>query len=355
MKLTDQNILIISPEPWEHIQISKHHYAITLAKRNNRVYFLGPPENKYAVNSTSINNLWKVSYKGFPKGFRFYPYALRKRIQDALLHKIEKLSSCVFDIIWSFDNSVFADFDKDRKQLNISHIMDKSQDFLFARAAKTADFNFAVSENILTRQKKYNAQSYLLPHAIDDLFLGEILKDQGTDLPGKNKFKAITFGNFDSPYINWKMAEKIYTYFDSVDFIHFGPNGKISIDAKNVFFPGFKNKKELAALMQVADFLFIFYDFENYPEQLTNSHKILEFLSSGKPVICNPFSDYKKSELLIQCQNFEDYKKAIENTINQPEDNTLKNKRIEYASQNTYNKRIDEVEEILGKFISEFK
>ncbi|QNL22360.1 hypothetical protein HZR84_10550 [Hyphobacterium sp. CCMP332] len=347
MNLTDRNILIISPEAWEHIQISKHHYAIELAKRNNRVYFLGPPENEYAINTTSINNLFKVTYKGFPKGFRFYPKAIRKKIQRSLLEKIEKITGCTLDILWSFDNSVFADFDNERMRLNISHIVDKSQDFLFARAASTADINFAVSENIFNRQKKYNQQSYLIPHAIDELFLKEIIKDSNSDLPGKNKIKALTFGNMNSPYINWKLAEKIYNHFDCIDFIHFGPKPDKAPIAENIYFAGFKDKKDLAVLMSSADFLFIFYDDEKYPEQLTNSHKILEFLSSGKPVICNPFSDYKKSELLIQCHNLEDYKNAIQNTITKSEDVALKQRRIEYASKNTYNKRIEEIEQIL--------
>lgn len=347
MKLTDKNILIISPEAWEHIQISKHHYAIELAKRNNRVYFLGPPENEYAINKTSINNLFKVSYMGFPIGFRFYPKAIRKKIQRSLLEKIEKLTGCPIDILWSFDNSVFADFDKERMQLNISHIVDKSQDFLFARAAGAADINFSVSENILNRQKKYNQQSYLIPHAIDELFLKEISKGSNSELPGKNKLKAMTFGNMNSPYINWKLAEKIYNHFDSIDFIHFGPKPDKALVAENVYFGGHRNKNELATLMNSADFLFIFYDYEKYPEQLTNSHKILEFLSSGKPVICNPFSDYKNSDLLIQCHNFEDFKNAIQNPITRPEDRALKQSRIDYASKNTYKKRIEEIEQIL--------
>ena len=41
--LRNKTILIISPQPWDHIAISKHHYANELAARNNTVYFLEPP------------------------------------------------------------------------------------------------------------------------------------------------------------------------------------------------------------------------------------------------------------------------------------------------------------------------
>src|SRR5215216_5648547 len=42
MKLVNQNILIISNEPWGNIWYSKHNYANELSKKN-KVFFLNPP------------------------------------------------------------------------------------------------------------------------------------------------------------------------------------------------------------------------------------------------------------------------------------------------------------------------
>ena len=41
--LRNKTILIISPQAWGKMFLSKHHYAIELAKRGNAVYFLNPP------------------------------------------------------------------------------------------------------------------------------------------------------------------------------------------------------------------------------------------------------------------------------------------------------------------------
>ncbi len=350
MKLINQHILLISPESWDHIQISKHHYAIELAKKNNKVFFLGPPADDYSIEKTSYSSVYKVGYKGFPKGLRFYPKVLRKLFQNRVIKKLENLADCRFNIIWSFDNSVFTDFNTDQ-YLCISHIVDFSQDFSFERAAKNADINLAVSENIREKQLKYNIHSYKIGHALDDMFLDHSFMKKQCELPGKNRIKALTIGNLKSAYIDWNLAISVYEHFKNIDFVHIGPYGNEKIEKDNVFFIGAKNKSELPGLMQSADFLFIFYDYEKHKDQLTNSHKILEFLSSGKALVCNKFSDYEEVDLLYQCANPEDYFRAIHKVIDKKEDSELVKKRQTFASQKTYGRRLQEIEDIIAQVI----
>ncbi len=40
-----KTILLISPESWGKSFVSKHHYAVELAKKGNIVYFLNPPSD----------------------------------------------------------------------------------------------------------------------------------------------------------------------------------------------------------------------------------------------------------------------------------------------------------------------
>ncbi len=350
MKLSNKSILLISPEPWDHIHISKHHYAIELSKRNNNVYFLGPPSKSYSVHETSYSNVRKLKYKGFPKGIRFYPQFIRRWIQKSIVKNLEKLAGCQFDVIWSFDNSVFIDFENSNSRINISHIVDFSQDFSFTKVAKSADINFAVSENILNKQLNHNTSSYIVRHAIDEIFFDKKHIDQKIKLPGKNDWKAMTFGNLKSPYIDWDLALKIYDNFKNIDFIHAGPYKDNPVHSDNVFYLGPLEKSDLPGMMQQVDFLFIFYDYKNNKQQLTNSHKILECLSSGKPLICNFFSDYQESNLLLQCKVEDDYIKAINSVISNPENTFLKQSRIDFAKANTYHQRLNEIEKILEKF-----
>jgi hypothetical protein len=44
--LKNKTILVISPNNWGTMHISKHHYAIELARLGNSVYFLNPPNQE---------------------------------------------------------------------------------------------------------------------------------------------------------------------------------------------------------------------------------------------------------------------------------------------------------------------
>src|SRR5688572_25831414 len=106
---TGKSVLIISPEPWKHLFVSKHHYAIELSKRN-KVYFLNPPGKKYLFQKTSYGNVWEITYPAFPSGLRFFPRYFQLLWIKRKYNEIQKLVGTKFDCVWSFDNSVFFDF-----------------------------------------------------------------------------------------------------------------------------------------------------------------------------------------------------------------------------------------------------
>jgi hypothetical protein len=112
MQIRGKNILLISPEHWDHIYVSKHHYAIHLANRGNVVFFLNPPStfNSNRVSPTSYPNLSSIDYKGFIAGLRFFPNWLQRYCIRKKFEYLQRLVSVRFDIVWSFDNSVFFDF-----------------------------------------------------------------------------------------------------------------------------------------------------------------------------------------------------------------------------------------------------
>ena len=77
MKLENKVIWILSPNRWGKMKVSKHHYALTLAARNNIVYFIEPPslESSGMViqPSTESKNLFIVSYRPVFRGKNFLP------------------------------------------------------------------------------------------------------------------------------------------------------------------------------------------------------------------------------------------------------------------------------------------
>src|SRR5204862_6214290 len=106
-----KTILIISPQAWGGMFLSKHHYAMELAKRGNRVYFLNPPSTDIKLprgkfleeKPASLPNLIIIHHRlTFPYSLKFrfitiFHYLMRTHIAKlmAFLPSIE--------IVWSFD------------------------------------------------------------------------------------------------------------------------------------------------------------------------------------------------------------------------------------------------------------
>ena len=75
-----KTIIILSPQNWGTMFLSKHHYAVELAKLGNKVYFINPPKDfrfniKTIINiepEGSVENLFIVEHRlNFPYLLKF--------------------------------------------------------------------------------------------------------------------------------------------------------------------------------------------------------------------------------------------------------------------------------------------
>lgn len=347
MKLEGKNILIVSPEPWNHIFVSKHHYAVHLAKRNNKVFFLNPPSINYEIKNSANPNLKVIDYTGFWKGLRYYPKLMRMFNQRIVFNRLQKLANVKFDIIWSFDNSVFFDFDALPKgTLKISHIVDLNQDFETRRAASSADICFGVIPAIVERLKKYNSKSFLVKHGVSIFSTDEQVK-----LPGKRKFKALYFGNLSMPDLNWSLLREAVKQLNEVDFILLGSNHQAvpkELRESAYLLPPVPTNK-LGSYMSSADVLFLFYA-KSYNSNYASPHKVMEYISSGKPIISTYLYGYENSDLIF-CVSDEKWAKMFRNVLLQKSKYfSQKNSedRLNYARRHTYEKQIEKIENIIA-------
>lgn len=360
MKLTNKNILLISPESWNHIFVSKHHYAIHLGNKDNQVFFLNPQTNELSCNSTNFKNVFSIQYEGFIKGLRFMPSFIQRYLIRKKFEMLQSLCQVRFDIVWSFDNSVFFDFSALPKSVYcISHIVDLNQDFEFEKAAKTADICFGVCQPILRKLLAFNRHAFFINHGYnhspENLRLIE--------LQGKNKTKVFYAGNLDIIYIDWSLIEEVINNFPTVDFIFAGPWNNVErknnlLSKDNLYYAGLLKSYELINYYRSADVLAIFYQNQTFNEQLSNSHKMMEYLGSGKMIVATWTEEYKDlaaANLIKMSQKNAEFilnLKLVCDDLKYWNSDKRVEERTDFAMENTYEKQIDLINGLIEQNIN---
>lgn len=358
MELKNKTFLLISPEPWSHLFVSKHHYAIHLGDRGNKVFFLNPPirRSSIKITATEYSGVSSVNYSGFLKGLRFLPQFIQKYLIKRKYEQLEKACGLHFDIVWSFDNSVFFDFSALPKAvLCISHIVDLNQDFQTQTAAQTADICLGTSREICRELITYNSNCYQINHGAP---LSANLKR--FQMPGNNEIKCLYAGNIDIQYLDWELILKLITAYPNIDFIFVGKwelekEKKKLLSYNNFFYLGIVHATELIAYYQSADILLITYLFSKYPEQLSNPHKLMGYLASGKMVVASWTAEYEelyKKDLILMAKNHFNYLTIFDLTVKDLDywnSSSKQAKRIAFALDNTYDKQIDKIEKLLDQ------
>ncbi len=357
MKLQNKNILLISPEPWEHIFVSKHHYAAHLAKRGNKVFFLNPPSKETTCSTTAFENLHSVNYRGFTPGLRFLPSFVQRHLIAMKFEELQKLCKAKFDIVWSFDNSVFFDFSALPKNVySISHIVDLNQNFQFKKAAKTADICLGVINKIVKKQWKHNKNAHLISHGV------QVFKEfiEPSVLPGINSIKCLYIGNLSMRFIDWEIFYQCASRHRNVDFICLGSDDLRAINKQkekfkvlfNAYFLNEVPAVELPKYLAGANILLLAYQPQYYKEYAT-PHKMMEYLASGKMILATWTAEYEKlleKGMLAMAKDrleyLENFNSIIQHIENWNSDEKVQ-KRRRFALENSYEKQIEYIERIL--------
>jgi hypothetical protein len=351
-----KTILLISPEPWQWQYVSKHHYAITLSKLGYKVYFLNPPKQNLKVIKilkTDYKDIYEIESPQVFKGLRFLPKFLRVYLENNWLKNLEKLIDAKIDIVWLFENSRFYNMEFAKDRLKIYHQVDSNQNFHIKEAASSADICFCVTDYIKRDLLPYNKKVFKIPHGIN--FTNEKVSLSKVQLDNFNtdKINVAYIGNLDMVYINeqviYNMASKnpnvLFHFIGS--FSDDGALYKVCKDLKNVIWWGRVESKLIPTILENVDMTLLVYRVEEYPEQLANSHKILEYFYSGKVTVATYTDEYKdKRELLEMVDNSDDYiqkfKEVVDNLAfyNSKE---KQQKRVDFAKENSYEKHLEKI------------
>lgn len=377
MEFNNKTIIIVSQQDWGKMFISKHHYAVELAKRGNRVYFMNSPEKtdtlakgEIVIEETGIKNVSVIKHRFF------YPYIIKhkaKRLHAFLLKfhlgKIFDKIAVPVDIVWSFDvsNTIpLASFPG--KYFKIFMPVDEPAMPGGAVAAQSARVMFSVTTEILDKYRDYNIPKLFVNHGVQERFLNQqpVLNNTGLVQVGIS-------GNFLRADVDWislrQMIENnpnvIFNFWGAFDLKSSNLSDKTArnnnpqkdklLKMGNVKVHGVVGSEELSKGLMEMDCFLICYDIDKDPSGGTNYHKILEYMATGKVIVANNTTTYKTRRNLVEMPVERNnsalpalFDKVINNLgyYNSLEKQAL---RIAYARQHTYPKNIERIERFINE------
>lgn len=370
----DKQIIILSPQSWNHIHVSKHHYAKELAILN-KVYFISAPLTKfgwkYKWYSPEKNpNLEVLDFKiPLVNRIKFYWPALYRKIVKRRLFTILKERAGYANICIDF--GCYAEFDTLKNFPAHFKIFFPVDDKNFITGdARCADMVLSVSKNITEKFLVQRKQCFYINHGLSNEFSEVSKKILATPIYIPNKPLCFGYaGNIFSTYLDFDIFEKIIRQNEDIRFILYGDtkfNAESPVhkkwyaflkQSKNVELKGILKPIDLAKAYTGLDGFVLCYkpDYIHYHGE--NSHKILEYLSTGKIVISTHISIYEKSLLFSMSQrnHNEELINIFSNVIQKIEaynsENLIK-QRIEFALDNSYKRQIDRIEKMILKILS---
>lgn len=377
MPLKNKTILVISPQAWGQMFISKHHYAITLANMGNKVYFLNPPELTtrkkpgaiQITTSCTHHNLFLIDHTlKFPFLLKFHAIRLFHLLMRYHVRNILTKIGGPVDIVWSFDQGNLFPFRLfDEKSFKIFQPVDEPANPEAIRAAEGSNIILSVTQEILEKYDRFKQPRHLINHGIGTDFLSPVA-------PSKHKKNIhVGFsGNLLRPDIDREILLKVIHQNPHITFECWGTysasNNNIGgsedegtrdfirqLRQQGVILHGPTATGKLAGELHRMDAFIICYDVNKDQSKGTNYHKIMEYLSTGKVIIANNVSAYRNKPELVQMissRGDNDSYPAFFNTIIQNLDHhnspALQRRRKEYARLNSYINQVNKIEKIIG-------
>ncbi|NDC78987.1 MAG: hypothetical protein EBZ67_14135 [Chitinophagia bacterium] len=379
-----KTVYIISLERWGVMKISKHHYAMELAARGCRVYFIESPD--LSVKGVRIEpcadhpNIRIVRYGPVTRGRRFLPgflYALLVRWQVRLL--VDAIGPRP-DVVICFRGDVFDDLQRFGASLNIYFVADLptlSPKPALPEELASADLILAVSKSICRKLTDAGYKVSRINHGLQPVF-----EDMAKRLelpisasgPTNRRPPAVIgySGNLLIDCVDRDAMLEVIRSHPGLRFIFWGncrtddsnlfglmDDGAEAFlnalrEAPNVTLRGPVPAAQLAEEMRECDLFWICYLRPGItPRDNSNTHKILEYLATGKPVISRTVSDYTDTGLLhmLPDERADDYPAFFSQVLeglSAGEDPGIVEKRIHWALDNTYTRQLDRIEAMVN-------
>ena len=370
-------IFIFSPERWGLMKLSKHHYAISLAAKGHQVYFFEPgwPQRQQDEVEQLLPNLYLVQYKLRARGRDKLPgwlYSILLRREVAYWQTLVKAKP---DIIWFFETERLNRLPYFHNTLKIFHPVDFFKTVFLAHKPHI-DICFSTIQKQVLQLHQLGYKAHFVNHGLSEEFVTYATKRLQQTMAAtqpKHILQAGYVGNLLSEPPDRVMMQQIISGHPDIQFHFWGqydPNGSNLFNylfpevlefidflkaQPNVQLHGSVNTTTLAAAMQQMDLFWICWNVTrpgNMWNKDTNPHKIIEYLSTGKPVVAHFMEHYKNLPLLYMTSTIENhtyeavFNKAVD-AVRNGEPKKHVEDRIRFALDNTYQKHIEQIFSLL--------
>lgn len=377
--LTGKTILIISPQDWGTMRISKHHYALELAKRGNRVYYLNPPDQQGKMEKGAIQIDLLAGHRGMNivRHRLFFPYWLKFKAMPVfhwlIRYQVKKILHCLEeepDIVWSFDIGNLYPFSCfPEKAVKIFHPVDEPLQPEAIRAAQGAAVIFSVTREILDKYQQFPVPKQFFHHGVSQDFLDAL----DLSSPKKNGAPRVGYaGNLLRDDMDRPTLLAIVQQHPEIEFHFFGSyelkqtniggteneESRSFIDQLKSFaqvkLHGVLGQEKLAKAFAGIDAFLVCYDINKDQSKGTNYHKLMEYLATGKVIIANNITTFSKEPGLIRMTDSRTNNQQLPALFTTVMDNlSFENNaanmkyRRDFAIQNTYQHQLQRIEQAL--------
>lgn len=299
---------VISPQPWTGFQVSKHHYTRALADRGWRVVFVDPPfdlghSGQIELTATEVPGVSNLRYQ------TFFPYRLKfhaRPLFDLLMRRQARRLVQVAgrpDLVWDFDNAYqFRDLTAFGAGTTLFHLVDDVS--VPGLGTKRADHVFYLHRSFPENAGGQVRSQGQIGHGLSRVHAGAAAA--AFDPPPRAGPPHLGFvGNLGATWLDWTAVAEMLRRHPNARFTFWGPMpAQPCSELARIIahpatrFPGLTLPERILADAEDVDLWLAPFRTELMPGGALNSHKILEYLATGRAVASTRLEAYEGNPLV---------------------------------------------------------
>lgn len=357
------------------MRLSKHHYATTLAHNGSKVYFLEPAIKglKHVQQEVIKPGLTVIRYPMIARGWGKLPGFIFELLSKIEMKQLIKQIGYP-DVVWCFDPLRLVQMTTFKKSLKIYHPVDQFDKMLLRKYKIKPDICFSTMNSEVDMLRKNGLNAFLIWHGLSNEFKNlalkrlEQLKSGSFNIDAGAQIDVGFCGNLGGDAIDRSVMRKVIVTNPDCLF-HFWGKFDVKDDAEKMEFVAFLQQQpnvklygavqpeELATYLQEMKMFWVIWRNDGHPQwnQFTNPHKIVEYLSTGVPVVTHYMDMYASNQLLEMLPKDSDSTvfvglfKSVKEGIKAENGTDKMIKRISFALANSYESHISSIEEHINQ------